>query len=71
MHTSTNTQSGSNDNHNIYTKSSKIPTSPSPFVLKYYFENTIQEMSSGSDEISKKYDQTIEKQQEAAERKTT
>ena len=49
MYTSTNTVSGSGDNITISAESMTIPTSPSPLVSKYYFENTLQEMFASSD----------------------
>ena len=42
MYPSANTQSGSSENNNISTETTTIPTSPSPFLSKDYFDNTLQ-----------------------------
>ena len=44
MSPSTNTQYSSTENINIFTEYTTTPTSPQPFVSKYYFYNTLQEM---------------------------
>ena len=64
MYPSTDTQFVLSYIINISTESTIIPTSPSQFVSKDYFENTIQESFARYYEISKKSDQIFEKQQE-------
>ena len=60
-----NIRPSSSDNITISNEATTIPTSPSLFVSKYFFDATIQEIFARSDGRSNKSDQIFEKQQEA------
>ena len=64
MSPSTNKWSCSSENITISTEATTIPTSPSPFVSKYYFDISLKYVFARSDEISNESDQRYEKQQE-------